>query len=110
MSVDTINCPRCNSEEKFKKKFRRIGTRPWLEVYVACSLCRWENVLGKTSQEIEDTKARIAVIAQKKAREEMLHGHCSQSMLNIEARADALLRAHESALRKVVRDYGSSAD
>lgn len=55
---EQINCPRCNSQQEFKPKIRRLATLPWKEVYIVCHMCGWDPVLGRTTDEIEALRTR----------------------------------------------------
>lgn len=62
-----INCPRCNSLQKFGKQVRSISENE-IEIFIRCTMCHWEKVVDRGhSSIIRNNKQieRLKIRAQK---------------------------------------------
>jgi transposase-like protein len=50
------NCPRCSSKQAFARLKRPHGSIQ--EVYIRCTMCRWERLIEYTSPELESLRSR----------------------------------------------------
>lgn len=77
--VPKTSCPRCNSQQSFPRSLREHGTPGVLEVYVRCTMCHWEDVIGHTTKELEAVNARKRKAMQRKKQEASIYGSASTS-------------------------------
>lgn len=69
------NCPRCNSEQSFRPRARDTDGKPGVvEIYIRCTVCRWDQVLRKSTLEIEHLKINETRLLQKGRQEEQRYG------------------------------------
>lgn len=47
------NCPRCNAVQSFRPQQRETLRISVIEIYIRCTVCRWEQVLRQSTTEIE---------------------------------------------------------
>ncbi len=50
-------CPRCNSPQSFKSRRREEEDK--VQVYIACTMCRWEIILYEGTEEQVELKKDI---------------------------------------------------
>lgn len=63
-------CPRCNATQKFGQQRRKIGNDQY-EIFIRCSICRWEQVaISGTSDNIRNYREiqRLKIRAEKDPR------------------------------------------
>src|SRR3954465_9323123 len=99
--TEPFPCPRCNSSQDFSSKERQAGTLPWKEVYTRCKMCRYELVIGYTTDEIEMLRMRSKGVQERLSYEVARHGLPTQSTLK---QASMLARKMQDAMLKLEAD------
>lgn len=102
--IEPSPCPRCNSRQSFHPKVRQLDTLPWKEVYIHCSMCGYELVLGHTTDEIEMLRMRAQGVRQRLQYEISRHGMPTQTTLT---HARKLAQQMEIATIKLEHDMGT---
>lgn len=102
------NCPRCESEQGFIPKLRETEHR-WQEIYIRCTVCRWESVLQHTTPELQTIEKRLLKL--NRAMDDIEQRHSQSPATWIKQRRT--LRREWSRLRgeltQEIRDSGSTA-
>jgi hypothetical protein len=70
-------CPRCESMQAFVPQTRPVEGKPWMEVFIACNVCRYERVLGQTTREIETRQHTLRSLMSKSRYETERYGQPS---------------------------------
>jgi hypothetical protein len=99
--TDPSPCPHCNSWQDFPTKLRRLDTKPWKEVYIRCSMCGYELVLGHTTDEIEMLRMRAKGVRERLQYEMSRHGLPTQTTLT---HANKLAERMKEAVVRLERD------
>ena len=76
MQAIPTECPRCNSEQNFVPKLRETPYA-WQEEYIACSTCRYVQVIRATTAEIETAGKMFRAWQVRSMHEQRQHGHAS---------------------------------
>lgn len=78
------NCPRCEAEQSFRPRHRDTNGKPGVvEVYIKCTVCRWEKVLRKSTAQIEILADRERRLVNQGAKEEKRYGVVKGSTANL---------------------------
>src|SRR4051794_11370993 len=68
------NCPDCNTPQSFPQRTRRRGDGGLIEVYIACTVCTFDEVLRVSTYNIERLRRRLASFEAQGQREINRHG------------------------------------
>jgi hypothetical protein len=74
---ETIECPRCSSPQKFPRRLRPTAQQNVKEAFISCTVCPWEQVLGKTTTVMEGIRRSIARLEGRAVQERSHHGQIS---------------------------------
>jgi hypothetical protein len=101
------NCPRCNAVQSFRPRRRdtatpegkKTGTPAVIEVYIRCTVCNWEQVLRKSTAEIEHLRFNEIKLVQRSREQQARYGATNGNTLK-------LLRLVRVGLAEAKREAG----
>jgi hypothetical protein len=103
--VDKVECPRCESPQKFPRLPRDSEEIEGIkEVYIRCPVCRFESVIGHTTDEIERLSRQIAKASARKQDEINRHGVPSRLVQDILTRLTQQMGEKSSELAKRIKE------
>jgi hypothetical protein len=105
----TKPCPRCESPQKFPKRFRDTGITGVKKAYVSCTVCPYTEVIGYTTRAIEEARSDLAR-ALRLAQEEIdRHGYPSDLTLKRIQRLRKSGQIFRARMMEKVRNADSSS-
>ena len=99
MKAPKQNCPRCNAIQSFRPRRRdTVGSPGVIDVYIRCTVCRWESILRRSTMELEILMGNERRLVERARVQHVRHGivNGSTRRLLIEIRA-AMGKAREEA-------------
>lgn len=78
MTSDLTNCPRCEAPQSFKPRKRKIEDND-IEVFIYCTTCRWEQVIRRSTEEIEGLLQRQGRMRAQAFMQQVRHEQVSDS-------------------------------
>jgi hypothetical protein len=99
-------CPQCESEQSFIPKLRNTDSG-WQEEYIRCTLCRWEQVIRFTTNEIEVLRKQEILIDERIRYQTECHGYPAGKMLSMKAAIQRKQAVLLSVLYEKVYGHGS---
>lgn len=85
--MEATECPRCEALHKFPRLTRpHAELRGVKEVYIKCPTCRYVQIIGPTTDAIEQTRKRIARLQRKAQDERNRYGEITESTANAQHR------------------------
>ena len=95
--MDTLidACPLCETEQRFNLRFRGVDDG-LIEVYVACRVCPFEQVLRISTAKIEKIRRAIGRLEAQAATQIARYGQVNTTTARAVARMQQLLREEEA--------------
>jgi transposase-like protein len=100
----TVECPRCLHDGVVVGHIRDAPHAHWQEIYMHCSLCRYDRVLEHTTPMIEQARKRALKASERVSFESRQHGAASVSALKLAAKAHSQLAQLKHQLREVIEN------